>query len=233
MKDIPRHIAIIMDGNGRWAKHRHLPRSAGHRKGVEALRSVIQRASDLSVEIVTVFAFSTENWKRPSEEIGFLMNLLREYIRKELHELHQNNVKITTIGDLAALQPSLQQEVQAAVEKTKDNQGLVFNIALNYGGRDEIVRAVTKLLNDNSISGQSSKDLIEKSIEKHLDTSGFPDPDLLIRTSGELRISNFLIWQLAYTEFYFTDTLWPDFNGDTLDAAIDHYQQRSRRFGGL
>ncbi len=233
MKDIPRHIAIIMDGNGRWAKNRHLPRSAGHRKGVEALRSVIQRASDLSVDILTVFAFSTENWKRPSEEIGFLMSLLREYIRKELNELHQNNVKITTIGDLYALQPSLQEEIQVAVEKTKNNQGLVFNIALNYGGRDEIVRAVTKILKDNCISSQSSKDLIEKTIEKHLDTAGFPDPDLLIRTSGEMRISNFLIWQLAYTEFYFTDTLWPDYDGDALDVAINHYQQRSRRFGSL
>jgi len=233
MKDIPRHIAIIMDGNGRWAKNRHLPRSAGHRKGVEALRSVIQRASDLSVDILTVFAFSTENWKRPSEEIGFLMSLLREYIRKELNELHQNNVKITTIGDLNALQSSLQEEIQVAVEKTKNNQGLVFNIALNYGGRDEIVRAVTKILKDNYISSQSSKDLIEKTIEKHLDTAGFPDPDLLIRTSGEMRISNFLIWQLAYTEFYFTDTLWPDYDGDALDVAINHYQQRSRRFGSL
>lgn len=233
MNEIPRHVAVIMDGNGRWAKNRFMPRSAGHRKGVEALRSVIKRASDLSIEILTIYAFSTENWKRPPEEIGFLMNLLKEYISKELYELDKNDVKIMTIGDLTKLESLLQDEINAAVEKTKNNQGLVVNIALNYGGRNEIARAVEKALKNKHISHQSSKDVIQETIENNLDTYGLPNPDLLIRTGGEVRISNFLIWQLAYTEFYFTQTLWPDFNADSLDAAIEHFQHRSRRFGGL
>ncbi|RQD67788.1 MAG: isoprenyl transferase [Tindallia sp. MSAO_Bac2] len=233
MNNIPRHIAVIMDGNGRWAKQRNLPRSAGHRKGVEALRDVVKKASDLSVEVLTVFAFSTENWKRPTEEVGFLMNLLREYIRKELDELHQNNVKIVTIGNLSTLQPGLQEDISAAIKKTKQNSGLIFNIALNYGGKDEIARAVTKMLKEENIEDLSTVDKIQKAMEKYLDTYGLPEPDLLIRTSGEMRISNFLIWQLAYAEFYFTDTLWPDFNGQELVKAIDQYNNRSRRFGGL
>ena len=233
MKNAPRHIAIIMDGNGRWAQNRHLPRSAGHRKGVEALRDVIKTASELSVEMLTVFAFSTENWKRPAEEIGLLMKLLLEYIRKELDELDHSNVKITTIGDISPFSKQLRDEINYAVNKTQDNTGLIFNIALNYGGRNELTRAIVKMMQDLDENKIQLNRIDESTVNQYLDTSGSPDPDLLIRTSGEMRISNFLIWQLAYTELYFTDTLWPDFDGEQLRKAVNDFQNRSRRFGGL
>lgn len=232
MEDMPRHIAIIMDGNGRWAQKKNLPRTVGHKKGVDSLRNTVKEASSLSIDILTVFAFSTENWKRPAEEVSFLMKLLSEFIQKELSELHKNNVKIRVMGDLSVLNTGLQSKINDAVMLTNTNTGLILNIALNYGGRHEIVRAVKKILNEksHSVDGES---LTEDHINSRLDTFDLPDPDLLIRTSGEYRVSNFMIWQLAYTEFYFTDTLWPDFDGEELKKAIKHYKARSRRFGGL
>ncbi|SDY90835.1 isoprenyl transferase [Tindallia californiensis] len=232
MEGMPRHIAIIMDGNGRWAQKRNLPRSVGHKKGADSLRNTVKEASSLSVDILTVFAFSTENWKRPDEEVSFLMNLLSEFIQKELSELHKNDVKIRMMGDLSILSSDLQSKINDAIMLTNKNKGLILNIALNYGGRHEIVRAVKKILNDKK-HNIDSESITEEHINNELDTFDLPDPDLLIRTSGEYRVSNFMIWQLAYTEFYFTDTLWPDFDGDELKKAIKHYKVRSRRFGGL
>lgn len=233
MGKVPNHIAIIMDGNGRWAQKNKLPRSAGHQQGVEAIRDVIKTASKLKVQVLTLYAFSTENWKRPEAEVTFLMKLLVEYLKKEIAELHKQNVVIRTIGYLSAFPKNVQNEIARAKDLTVDNTGLVMNIGLNYGARNELTRAINliaKELNDHAFN---EKMITEELIESYLDTSGLPDPDLLIRTSGEKRISNFLLWQIAYSELYFTDVLWPDFRGKHLIEAIVDYQTRQRRFGGL
>lgn len=230
---LPRHIAIIMDGNGRWAKRHHLPRSAGHKQGVEAIRDVIRTGSDIGIEIMTLYAFSTENWRRPAEEISFLMKLLVDYLRKEIDELDQQRIRIRTIGDLSAFSDNVRQEIHRAVQRTSANEGMTMNIALNYGGRDEIIRAIRLLIDKYKDEPVELKTLSSDIFNSALDTVDLPDPDLLIRTSGEKRISNFLLWQIAYTELYFTDELWPDFRGIHLMEAIKDYQKRKRRFGGL
>ncbi len=230
---LPHHIAIIMDGNGRWAQKRALPRSMGHRAGVEALRKVVKACSRLGIEVLTVYAFSTENWRRPKDEVGVLMTLLTEYLRKELNELHQNNVIIRTMGRISDLPREAQHELEHAIESTQNNTGLILNLALNYGGRSEIIEAVKKLSKD-ALSGKLKvEEIDEESFNNALYTSGLPDPDLLIRTSGEMRLSNFLLWQLAYTEIVVVNELWPDFGQDALLEAIKEYQKRDRRFGGI
>ncbi|WP_088224796.1 isoprenyl transferase [Desulfosporosinus sp. FKB] len=233
MDCLPRHIAIIMDGNGRWARKRALPRSMGHRAGVEALRKIVKTCSKLGIEVLTVYAFSTENWSRPKDEVGILMKLLTEYLRKELEELHQNNVVIRAIGILKDLPLEAQHELERAVERTKNNSGLVLNLALNYGGRSEIIDAVKKMSQDVLEGKQKIDDIDEKIFSDKLFTGGLPDPDLLIRTSGEMRLSNFLLWQLAYTEIMVVEEFWPDFGENSLIEAIKVYQKRDRRFGGI
>ncbi|WP_279230321.1 isoprenyl transferase [Thermohalobacter berrensis] len=231
--NLPNHIAIIMDGNGRWAKKRFLPRTAGHREGVKRVREIVKACGDLGIKYLTLYAFSTENWKRPKDEIDSLMKLLVEYLKKELNTLHKNNVKINILGDLEKLPSLPKQEVFNAIEKTRNNNKLILNIALNYGGRDEIIRAIkllAKNVKDNKIQ---LEDINEELFKEFLYTGSQPDPDLLIRTSGELRISNFLIYQIAYTEFYFTDIYWPQFTKEHLFKAILDYQNRNRRFGGI
>ncbi|MDR3541084.1 MAG: isoprenyl transferase [Desulfosporosinus sp.] len=230
---LPRHIAIIMDGNGRWAQKRALPRSMGHRAGVEALRKVVKACSKLGIEVLTVYAFSTENWKRPKDEVGVLMTLLTEYLRKELQELHQNNVLIRTMGKITDLPREAQHELEHAIERTRNNTGLILNLALNYGGRSEIIDAVRKLTKEVLSGKQRIEEIDEERFSKALFTSGLPDPDLLIRTSGEMRLSNFLLWQLAYTEIVVVEELWPDFGQKALLEAIEAYQKRDRRFGGI
>ncbi len=230
---IPKHIAIIMDGNGRWAKQRMLPRSMGHRAGVEALRDVIKTASNIGVKYLTLYAFSTENWKRPDSEISILMKLLIEYLRKEIAELHHNDVKIRTIGNIVQLPDEVITEIDKAVTKTQLNKGLCVNIALNYGGRSEILNAIKEIgikIENNEIH---IDEIDETLVESLLYTAGIPDPELLIRTSGEIRLSNFLLWQCAYSEFWFTSIYWPDFKGEHLLEAISDYQNRQRRFGGI
>lgn len=231
--NIPEHVAIIMDGNGRWAQKRGLPRIAGHRAGIEALKEVIQSSSEIGIKVLTLYAFSTENWKRPKIEVEALMNLLVEYLNREIKELHKKNVKIVTIGNIYQLPSKSQNAVLKAIDLTKDNTGLIVNVALNYGGRDELVYAFKKLMLDVQNGVVQSEKINERMIENYLYTAGLPDPDLLIRPSGELRISNFLLWQLAYSEFWFTDTLWPDFKKEHLMEAIHSYKNRERRYGGL
>lgn len=226
---VPKHIAIIMDGNGRWAKKRGLPRTAGHKAGIESLKEIIRTSSDVGVEHLTLYAFSTENWKRPKTEVNALFKLLVFFLRKEIQELHDNNVRIKVIGDYKKLPSNAVDEIEKALEKTSDNKGLTVNIALNYGGRDEIIHAIKKIVND----GFDSEAINEQLVTEYLYTNNVPDPDLLIRTSGEKRLSNFLLWQLAYTEFYFVDTLWPDFSSDDLMKAIEVYNNRNRRFGSI
>lgn len=233
MELIPKHIAIIMDGNGRWAKKRMLPRNLGHRAGVEALRDIIKTASNIGVQYLTLYAFSTENWKRPAAEVSLLMKLLIEYLRKEIKELHDNNVKIQTIGDISELQSEVIEEINKATIKTKQNDGLCVNIALNYGGRSEIINVVKEIV-DKAKNNEIQIDEIDGTlIDSLLYTANVPDPELLIRTSGEIRLSNFLLWQCAYSEFWFTDIYWPDFRGEHLLVAISDYQNRKRRFGGI
>ncbi len=226
---LPQHVAVIMDGNGRWAKKRALPRSAGHRAGVERVRTIIRMSSDIGIRYLTLFAFSTENWKRPADEVGTLMKLLLEYLVKELAELHEKNVRIRTLGDLSKLPNDVIAEIDRAVETTKNNTGLTVNMAINYGARQEIVDAVKHIVGDK----KSPEEIDEVCISSYLSTAGEPDPDLLIRTSGEMRISNFLLFQLAYAEFYFTDTLWPDFDEAEYAKALGCFASRDRRFGGL
>jgi undecaprenyl diphosphate synthase len=233
MDRLPRHIAIIMDGNGRWAQKRALPRSMGHRAGVEALREIVKTCSNLGIEILTVYAFSTENWKRPKDEVGVLMDLLIEYLRKELQELHENKVVIRSMGKMTALPLKAQQEIAQAIELTRDNPGLIFNIALNYGGRAEIIDAVKSLSKDVLRGKIRIEEIDEQCFSKSLYTQGLPEPDLLIRTSGEMRLSNFLLWQLAYTEIVVVKKFWPDFDQKALLEAIIEYQKRDRRFGGI
>lgn len=230
---VPAHIAIIMDGNGRWAKSRFMPRTYGHKVGVETIRRVVKECSRLGVKYLTLYAFSTENWKRPKEEVSALMGLLVKYLRNELEELHKNNVKILTIGDISKLPQACIEELDHAKEKTKDNRGLVMSLALNYGGRNDLVNAV-KNISQEVVDGKISVDDIgDDLISSHLSTKESPDPDLVVRTSGEQRLSNFLLWELAYSEFYFADIHWPDFDEKELQKAIFAYQSRDRRFGGI
>jgi undecaprenyl diphosphate synthase len=232
-KRLPRHIAIIMDGNGRWAQKRGLPRTMGHKAGVEAIREIVKTCSNLGVEVLTVYAFSTENWRRPKEEVGVLMNLLTDYLRRELNELHGNKVKVRMIGDMTQLPQEAQLELRNSIIQTQNNPGLVLNLALNYGGRAEITNAVKKI-SEKAFQGTiKPEEITEEMIDEALFTAGLPDPDLLIRTSGEMRLSNFLLWQLAYTEIVVTDCLWPDFNPEALVEAIRAFQKRERRYGGL
>lgn len=230
---IPAHVAIIMDGNGRWAKKRGLPRTVGHRYGVEALRQVIEASVDLKVSVLTVYAFSTENWKRPKEEVNILMGLIVEYLQKEISEMHRQNIKINTIGHIEELPVAAQRELAKAVNLTKGNTGLKLNLALNYGGRMEILAAAKSLAQDIEKGTIRNHEITEELFSAYFFTAGQPDPDLLIRPSGELRISNFLLWQLAYAEMYFTDTYWPDFNKAEYYRALLAYQNRDRRYGGV
>jgi undecaprenyl diphosphate synthase len=225
---LPEHVAIIMDGNGRWAKKRHLPRLAGHRAGMENMRSVIDYFSRLKVKYLTLYGFSTENWNRPKEEINGLLNLLQESIDAETLKFHRQGIRIRHLGRLERLPRELQAAIKKAVDLTRNNAGLNFNIAFNYGGRTEIVDAVRRLIAD----GVPAQKIDEKLFSSYLYTAGLPEVDLLIRTGGELRVSNFLIWQAAYSEYYFTDVLWPDFNAKEVDKALLAYGQRQRRFGG-
>lgn len=230
---VPAHIAIIMDGNGRWAKSRFMPRTYGHKVGVETIRKVVKECSRLGVKYLTLYAFSTENWKRPKDEVSALMGLLVKYLRNELEELHKNNVKILTIGDISKLPQACIEELDHAKEKTKDNRGLVMSLALNYGGRNDLINAV-KNISQEVVDGKISvEDIGDDLISSHLSTKESPDPDLVVRTSGEQRLSNFLLWELAYSEFYFTDIHWPDFDEKELQKAIFAYQSRDRRFGGI
>ncbi|MBF8983058.1 isoprenyl transferase [Lutibacter sp. B2] len=231
LDNLPRHIAIIMDGNGRWAKKRGLPRTAGHKAGVEALREVIRTCSDIGVNYLTLYAFSTENWKRPKSEVSALMQLLVYYLQKEVVQLHKNNVRIKTIGNISALSDEIIEAIGSAIELTRNNTGLVVNIALNYGGRDEIVNVVKSICNEVKMNKLDIDDIDENIVENFLYSKGTPDPDLVIRPSGELRLSNFLLWQIAYSEFWFSDIFWPDFNREYLIDAICDYQKRNRRFG--
>ena len=229
---LPAHIAIIMDGNGRWAQKRGLPRVAGHRAGTEALRGIIKACDHMGVKALTIYAFSTENWKRSAEEVGALMGLLLRYFRSEIDELHQKNVCIRILGDVNGLPEAQREAVLAAMARTRGNTGLKLNIAINYGGRDELRRAAISLCK-SAMRGEIDPDaLTQDDISARLDTAGLPEVDLLIRTSGEMRLSNFLLWQVAYAEIVVTDTLWPDFDEAALRAAIVEYQGRDRRFGG-
>lgn len=230
---LPKHVAFIMDGNGRWATKKFLPRLAGHKAGVEQLRDVIKYSSDIGIEYVTFYAFSTENWKRPKSEVDGLMNLLVSFLKKEIDALHKNKVKIVILGDINELPDKARNEVLSAIEKTKDNSGLTCSIALNYGGRDEILRAVANIASEVSKGFIGLEDINSTLFESKLYTSGIPDPDLMIRTSGELRLSNYLLWQLAYAEFYFTDTFWPDFDRVEYIKALKEYQNRQRRYGKI
>jgi undecaprenyl diphosphate synthase len=228
---LPKHIAIIMDGNGRWASKRALPRVFGHKAGMEALREVVKSCSDMGIKILTVYAFSTENWNRPTEEVSYLMNLLIEYMRKEINELNKNNVKIKILGDLHALPKVTREEVEKAVDLTGKNNGLQFNIALNYGGRAEIINACKVIAEEFKEGKISEEQITEDLISSYLFTAGDIEPDLIIRTSGEKRLSNFLLWQSAYSELVFVEEMWPDFNSKQLEKAILEYQNRDRRFG--
>ncbi|MCR1898116.1 isoprenyl transferase [Irregularibacter muris] len=230
---LPKHIAIIMDGNGRWAKKRGLPRMAGHRAGVETLREVIRTSSDIGIEVLTLYAFSTENWKRPKNEVDALMNLLVEYLNKEVDELHRNNIKINAIGEIDTLPEKSKKAILDAMTLTGENTGLIVNVALNYGGRDELIHGFKDMLNAVQKGNLKIENINENTVENYLYTANLPDPDLLIRPGGEMRISNFLLWQLAYTEFCFTDILWPDFKKENLMEAIISYQVRDRRYGGI
>jgi len=232
-KRLPRHVAIIMDGNGRWAAQRGQPRIAGHRAGVEAVRAAVDTGARLGLGALTLYAFSTENWKRPRYEVDALMRMLRKYLRIELDEIDRQNIRFQTIGRTKALAPNVQAEITRASERTAGNDGMVLSVALNYGGRTEIVDACRAAMRELIADGKSPDDLSEKEIARGLYTHGLPELDLLVRTSGELRISNFLLWQTAYSELYVTDTLWPDFRRIHLLEAVVDYQQRNRRFGGL
>lgn len=230
---LPVHIAIIMDGNGRWAQKKGLPRVMGHKAGMEALKKTVKSCSDLGIKILTVYAFSTENWNRPQDEVNYLMDLLVEYMRKEVNALHKNKVKIKLLGEVDMLPDQTRTEIEEAIELTKNNEGLQFNIALNYGGRAEILRACRNLIKDLEAGNLDMDSADEKVFSSYLYTSNDPDPDLIIRTSGEQRISNFLLWQGAYSELLFVDRLWPDFDEAVLHSAILEYQNRNRRFGAL
>ena len=231
--NIPQHIAIILDGNGRWAKKKGMPRNYGHAQGSKNVERICEDAYRLGVKYLTVYAFSTENWKRPQDEVDALMNLLRNYMKTCLKTAEKNRMKVRVLGDITALDADIRKRIEELEEATKKNDGLNFQIALNYGSRDEMIRAMRKMCADCK-EGKIAIDQIEESLfETYLDTYDIPDPDLMIRTSGEQRLSNYLLWQLAYTEFYFTDVLWPDFTKEELIKAIEYYNGRDRRFGGV
>lgn len=230
---IPKHIAIIMDGNGRWAKNRSLPRNFGHQEGMERVIEVVECASQLGIKHLTLYAFSTENWKRPILEIEGLMKILVLYIRRELDKLHSNNIKINILGDISKLPDTPRKEVERAVNKTMNNTKMVLNIALNYGGRDEIIFGIKEYLKELELGNITIEELNEDTFSNYLYTKGQPDPDLVIRPSGELRLSNFMVYQVAYAEFWYSDILWPDFGERQLYEAILDYQKRNRRFGGI
>lgn len=229
---LPRHVAIIMDGNGRWARQHRLAVALGHRRGVEALRSIIRRSSDLGIEVLSLYAFSTENWRRSKVEVAALMSLILEFFSSEIDELHSNRVRIRILGELSAFPAAQQQVLRAAMQRTGDNQGLQLNIALNYGGRDEIVRAARALARAVQAGSLSAEEIDEERFAQALDTAGQPDVDLLIRTSGEQRLSNFLLYQNAYAEMTFPSVLWPDFTVQQYEEALAAFAQRERRFGG-
>ena len=230
---LPRHIAIIMDGNGRWAQRKGLPRALGHKAGAETLRGIVKAASEMKIQVLTAYAFSTENWRRPADEVQLLMSLLADYLDNEINELHQNNVQIRFIGRIDELAPSLQKKIEKAQAHTAHNTGLILNLAVNYGGRAELLRAV-KIIAEKAVHKElEPQDINDSIIEENLYTAGLPAPDLLIRPSGDYRISNFLLWQMAYTEFWFTDINWPDFKPVHLVQAVYEFQQRERRFGGI
>ena len=229
---VPNHIAIILDGNGRWAKSKGMPRNYGHVKGCENLEDICEVAKELGVKYLTVYAFSTENWKRSKEEVEGLMKLFRNYLKKCIKISKKNNMRVKIIGDPSAFDEDIQQSIRELEEFSKDFDDLHFQIALNYGSRDEITRAVNRMLEEQK-KGILTGEVTEETISSYLDTAGIPDPDLLIRTSGELRLSNYLLWQLAYTEFYFTDVPWPDFKKKELVKAIEKYNERDRRYGGV
>lgn len=229
---LPKHIAVIMDGNGRWAGARNLPRVAGHRAGAEAVRDIVEASAQLGLQVLTLYAFSVENWKRPRSEVRTLMALLKEYIRRELKTIARNNIRFQTIGRVQELDDSVRRAIDRAVQQTSDNTGMILNVALNYGGRAELVDTFNLLLCELSRNGHRPP-ITEEMVSHFLYTSGIPDPDLLIRTSGEMRISNFLLWQIAYSEIYITPTCWPDFRRRHLFEAILEYQRRDRRYGGI
>src|SRR5215470_5701904 len=229
----PRHVAIIMDGNGRWAAERGLPRGEGHRRGVEALRRVVRAVGELGIEILTIYSFSSENWSRPVAEVRDLMSLLRHFIRNDLAELHKSNVRIRIIGERHGLEPEIGRLLVEAEELTRSNDGLLLVVAFNYGGRQEIARAAQRIASLAAAGAMSPADITAEVFARHLDAPDLPDPDLVIRTSGEQRLSNFLLWQSAYSELVFVPTYWPDFDRTTLENAIAEYRRRERRFGGL
>ncbi|GIU82880.1 MAG: isoprenyl transferase [Acidobacteria bacterium] len=233
LKRLPKHIAIIMDGNGRWAKMRGKPRLQGHREGAESVRAILDTCARLQIKALTLYAFSTENWKRPKEEVSGLMEMLRYYLKKELDTLHKNNIRFQAIGRLSELAPDIQNQIRQAEEKTSSNTGTILSVALNYGGRAEIAEAARKAAKKLLQEGRSLDELNEEEIEKHLYTYGLPEVDLLIRTSGEYRVSNFLLWQIAYSEIYITPVLFPDFRRAEILKAIIDFQNRERRFGGI
>ncbi|MCG8561956.1 MAG: isoprenyl transferase [Hyphomicrobiales bacterium] len=230
---LPNHIAIIMDGNGRWAAERGLPRSDGHRHGVESVRRTVRAVIDLKIPYLTLFTFSSENWSRPREEIRDLMGLLKRFIRQDLADLHKHGVRIRVIGERGGVEGEVIKLIEEAVALTSSNDGLQLTVAFNYGSRNEIARAAKRLAEQVKKGDLAVADITEERLGRNLDTAGLPDPDLLIRTSGEVRLSNFLLWQCAYAELVFLDTYWPDFNRETLEAAIAEFQSRERRFGGL
>lgn len=230
---VPEHVAIILDGNGRWAKKRFLPRKAGHVAGSKTVEQICEDAWNLGIKYLTVYAFSTENWKRPQDEVDALMKLLRQYLKDCIKRSMKNNMCVRVLGDITPLDEDLKESITELEKVSKDNTGLHFQVALNYGSRDEMIRAMRQMSEDIEAGKLAVGDITERTFSSYLDTKGIPDPDLLIRTSGEERLSNFLLWQLAYTEFYFTDVLWPDFNKKELQKAIEYYNNRDRRYGGV
>jgi undecaprenyl diphosphate synthase len=233
LKRLPQHLAVIMDGNGRWAQHRHLPRVAGHRAGVKAAREIIESCARLKLPYLTLYAFSLENWRRPQAEVDFLMRLLREYLKRELPAIHKNNIRLLIIGRSEQLPDGVRKDIEYGMRMTARNTGMKLVVALNYGGRAELVDAFNAMLEHVRSNGLSAFQADEQTVSEHLYTAGLPDPDLLIRTSGEMRVSNFLLWQIAYAEIYVTETLWPDFSRARLLQALVDFQKRERRYGGL
>ena len=231
-RNVPQHIAIIMDGNGRWAKEKNRPRTAGHYQGTENVRNIAIKANDMGVKVLTLYAFSTENWKRPQEEVNYLMGLPAIFITKFLKELMEKSIKIATIGDLSAFPESTRKVLEEAMEKTRDNKNMTLVFAMNYGGRKDIVDGINRYV-DDYVSGRVREKMTEELFNSYLSTAEYPEIDLMIRTSLDYRLSNFLLWQLSYTELYFTDTYWPDFTPEEFEKAINNFTQRSRRFGGL
>ncbi len=228
---IPRHVAIIMDGNGRWAKQRSKPRLYGHKVGVDSVQTIVESASELGVEVLTLYAFSTENWKRPADEVGGLMGLLKTYLQRELSRMLKNRIRLTCIGDIEKLPKDVRDVLQKTITDTAENDKLTLNLALSYGGRAELIRAIRTIATEVSAGDINTDDIDENLIDNHLYTAGLPEPDLLIRTGGEARLSNFLLWQASYAEIYFTDVMWPEFREQAFADAIAEYQGRERRFG--